>query len=191
MGYKRFWLELSELVGRPALSQTTCFHTLWNIISYGHERIPPSLTSLTENNNYFFSPQRTQSLKNGSAFFFFKHPVNWLSIFFAYSFCRLTGFSENLVQFASMTGSRNVFILTDALKEKTSDLLIWTLLQGCFTSSIHFERFLVFTRIIFCVRKVEGSIPIWNSKFFSVFSSSFIINFLAVENHNLLDGLGW
>lgn len=62
MSYKRFWVELSELVGRPALLQTTYFHTRWNIISYGHERIPPSLISLTENNNYFFSPQRTQGL---------------------------------------------------------------------------------------------------------------------------------
>lgn len=165
MGYKRFGVELSELVGRTALLQTTCFHTLWNIISYGHERIPPSLTSLTENNNYFFSPQRTQSLKNGSPFFF-QASRKLTEHFFAYSFCRLTGFSENLVQFASMTGSRNVFILTDALKEKTSDLLIWTLLQGCFTSSIHFERFLVFTWIIFLCTEGRGQFLSGTPNFF-------------------------
>lgn len=47
--------------------------------------------------------------------FFFQASRELTEHFFAYSFCRLTGFSENLVQFASMTGSRNVFILTDAL----------------------------------------------------------------------------
>lgn len=169
MGYKRSWVELSELVGRPALLQTTCFHTLWNIISYGHERIPRSLISPTENNNYFFSPQRTQGLFKIVHRFFFFQASRKLTFFTRIHSAVLQVLVKTLCSLPLWPEvGMSLFSL---MLEKRKRLTYWFEL---FTSSIHFERFSAFTWITFCVRKVVGPFPSGTQIFFSMFFSSHI-----------------